>query len=288
MTSNNYKIIVAVLVVIIIAGGIFGYSAINKYKTGVRKIVDVELPMEQAVREVEVSVWETANSIFYYMVEPSAVSLEEYKKQLKDVENFMAKYATLVDADQEKQIIAKFQNIWTDSVTKAEELIKLRDKMKELHEKAWDAVHEADDVIDYKIQIAFIEGMPDLIEKEKAVREVEVSIWEAINATNYYIHRQFDKPQREYPHQLEDVTEFWGKYKSLNITPAEEPLIKEFDADWNLSVKLMNECCSLADELKQKHLAFWESVHAADDVIDFEIQECLKKRIESRKTQLTQ
>jgi len=288
MGINNYKIIVAVLVVVIVAGGIFGYSAINKNKTSVRKIVDVELPMEQAVREVEVSIWETANSIFYYMIEPSAISLEEYKKQLIDVENFMAKYNALVDTEQEKQMAAKFQNMWTDSVAKAEELIKLRDKMRELHEKAWDATHEADDIIDYKVQAAFVEDLPDLIDKEKAVREVEVSIWEAINATNYYIHRQFDKPQREYPGQLEDVTEFWGKYKSLNITPAEEPFIKEFETDWDLSVKLMNECCSLADELKQKYLMYWESVHAADDVIDFDIQEYLKKRIEIRMTQLTQ
>jgi CHASE3 domain sensor protein len=287
MGSNNYKIIVAILVVVIVAGGTVGYSTINKDKTSVRAIVDVELPMEQAVREVEVSVWETANSIFYYMVEPSAISLEEYKKQLKDVENFMAKYNALVDTEQEKQMAAKFQNMWTDSVTKAEELIQLRDKLKELHEKACEAVHEADDVIDYKVQVAFVEGLPDLIEKEKAVREVEVSIWEAINATNYYIHRQFGKPQREYSHQLEEVTGFWGKYKSLNITPAEEAQIKEFETEWNLSVKLMNECYSLADELKQKYLAFWESVHAADDVIDFEIQECLKKRIESRMTRLT-
>ena len=151
MGINNYKIIVAVLVVVIVAGGIFGYSAINKNKTSVRKIVDVELPMEQAVREVEVSIWETANSIFYYMIEPSAISLEEYKKQLIDVENFMAKYNALVDTEQEKQMAAKFQNMWTDSVAKAEELIKLRDKMRELHEKAWDATHEADDIIDYKV-----------------------------------------------------------------------------------------------------------------------------------------
>ena len=288
MASNNYKIIVAVLVVVIIAGGIFGYSAVNRGKTAARKVVDVELPMEQAVREVEVSVWETANAIFYYMVEPSAISLEEYKKQLKDVENFMAKYNALVDIEQEKQIVAKFQNMWTDSVTKAEELIKLRDKMKELHEKTWNAVHDADDVIDYKVQVAFVEGLPDLIKKEKAVREMEAGIWEVIGATNYYIHRQFDKPQRAYSKYLEEVSEFWGTYKGLNITPAEKPFLEEFDNKWNLSVKLMNECHSLADELKQKYLAFWESVHAADDVIDFEIQEYLKKRIESRMTRLTQ
>ncbi len=50
MARNNYKTTVAVLVVIIVSGSVFGHSAINKDKTAVRKIVDVELPMEQATR----------------------------------------------------------------------------------------------------------------------------------------------------------------------------------------------------------------------------------------------
>ena len=63
-------------------------------------------------------------------------------------------------------------------------------------------------------------------------------------------------------------------------TTAEKHHIEEFDTEWNRSVELMNECYRLTDELKRKYLAFWESVHAADDVIDFEIQEYLKIRLE--------
>jgi hypothetical protein len=121
--------------------------------------------------------------------------------------------------------------------------------------------------------------LPDLIEKEKAVREVEASIWEVINATNYYSHGQFQKTTREFPAHLADVKEFWGRYRKLNLTSAEEPHIKEFEAVWNRSLELVNESYALADELTGKYLAFWESVHEADDVIDFEIQEHLKKRL---------
>jgi hypothetical protein len=279
MAKKQYEIISAVLLILFIVVGLEYVSASRETGSG-RKLLNIELPMEQAVREVEVSIWETSNAIFYYMVEPSAISLEEYKKQLKDVENFMTKYNALTETAQEKQMVEKFQTMWTDSVAKAEEIIVLRDKMKVLHENTWDAVQAAGDVIHYKVQTAFIEGLPDLLEKEKAMREVEASIWEAINATNYYIHSQFDKPRREYPRQLEDVAEFWGKYKSLNVTSAEEPYIKEFETNWEIAVKLMNECYSLSDELKQKYLAYWESVHASDDVIDFDFQEHLKKRIE--------
>ena len=283
MAMDRFKLILVVLLVVIIGGGILGYLAISKERAKLDKILRVDLPMEQTVREIEVSIWESANAIFYYMVEPSATSLEEYKKQLKDVEKFMIKYKALIDIEQEKMMVTKFERMWADSVSKAEELIRLRNKMTKLREKTWDSVHETDDVIDYKIQTAFVEGLPDLIEKEKAVREVEVSIWEVINAVNYYRHGQFDKAAREIPAQLADVDEFWGRYRNLNITSAEEPHIKEFEDTWNRSVELVKECHALADELTGKYLAFWESVHEADDVIDFEIQEYLKERLNKGK-----
>ena len=65
-------------------------------------LLQVEIPKERALREVEVSVWEATNAIYYYMVEPSGTSLEEYKKQLKDVDLFMAKYKQLIDNEKEK------------------------------------------------------------------------------------------------------------------------------------------------------------------------------------------
>jgi len=256
-----------------------GAFQLGKSNAGTKMVLSKELPMEQAIREVEVSIWETANAVFYYMVDPQETALEEYKKQLKDVETFMAKYGDLIDSEEEKRIAAKFNGMWADVVKKAEKLIWARDQMTENQEKAWGAVHEVDDILDFNVQPAFIPGLPDLLEKEQAVREVEVSIWEAMSAVHYYAYRQFDKPKREYPGQLEDVEEFWGKYKKLQITPAEKPHLKKFDDAWAEAVQSMGDVFRHVDELKAEFLDFWEAVHVVDDIIDFEIQEHLKKRI---------
>lgn len=61
MENVKYKIISAVLLIIVIVG-ILRYFSVSKEIDAARKVLDVELPMEQAVREVEVSVWETANA----------------------------------------------------------------------------------------------------------------------------------------------------------------------------------------------------------------------------------
>ncbi|MCP4650488.1 MAG: hypothetical protein GY853_10470 [PVC group bacterium] len=271
------------LLFVVIVGGVVAYLNISRKKGEIGKVLAVEMPMEQSVREVEVSIWETSNAIFYYMSKPSKTALEEYKKQIIDVEEFMAKYNNLINTDEEKQMVIKVEKMWADSVSKAEELIKLRDKMTELKETTWDTVHEVDDVIDYKIQPAFVEELPDLLEKEKCVREVEASIWESINAVGFYMLNRSDKAKREFLAQLEDVNEFWEEYKNLNLTSAEKPHIKELEGLWSRAVELMKECNAISDEVVQKELDYWESVHAVDDVVDFEIQEYLKKRIKNRR-----
>lgn len=263
----------------IVFGGILAYQSISKERRKADKILEISSNKLPAVREIEISFWETANAIFYYMAKPSAVSLQEYQKQVREIEEFMTEYKALIDTEEEKKMAAKLEELWMDSITEAEGLIKLRQNMIDITKKAWDSVHSADDIIDYKIQAAFIEGIPDLIEKEKIVREVEVSIWEAINATNCYIYSHSDAARREFPLQLEDVNNYWGMYKKLDITVTEKPYIKEFEDLWQHSVELMKECNTLADELREKEFTFWKSVHIVDDVIGFEIREYRKKRI---------
>jgi len=94
--------------------------------------------MEQTIREVEVSVWETSNAVFYYMTDPSEISLQEYKKQQKDVDKFYKKYIALIDTDHEKKMAAKFSKMWAGTLLKAEELIKLRNSIAELNKNRWD------------------------------------------------------------------------------------------------------------------------------------------------------
>ncbi len=276
--ADKKSILVGLLITIIIVG-IFGYYIASREKRRIDRIIEIEMQMEQLVRELEVSVWETANAVFYYLVEPSKTAAEEYNKQLGDVKNFTAKYKDLIVSEEEKEMVAKFERVWADSVSRSRRLIELRDELAEVAVATWDAVHQIDAIIDYKIQPAFVQGIPDLVEKEKAVREVEAGIWEAISATNQYLNNRSHRAQRELLTQLEDVNEFWEKFQKLNRISAKEPHIREFENLWIDAVVRMKKCISITNELKDKELAFWESIYAVDDIVDFEIQTHLDKRI---------
>ncbi len=276
MNKKGTRLPALLLFTVVVMYVLSGCESGNRFDTLVQKV----LPMEQAVREIEVSIWETAAAIFHYLSEPSDTALEEYTLQIRDVEVFFGKYKDLIDTDNEREMATRFEAMWNDSVSKAEELIQLRKKIIKKEEETWDSVHEVDDLIDYKLQPVLMSGTPDLLEKERAVREVEVSLWEIINAVNFYLYKHSDKAKREFPTQLEDVKEFWEKYKALEISSVEKQYVKEFEEQWRQAVILMKECISLADELREREFIFWESIHSVDDMVDFEIQEQIKLRIE--------
>lgn len=241
----------------------------------------IALEKEQSVREIEVSIWETASAVYFYLVYPSKMSLEEYKKQLADVKKFHSIYMELITEEEERQLAVKFADQWETVTASADELIQLRDRLDLQRQEAQHNVNATDDVIDFKIQSAFFTGVPQLHEKEKAVREIEVSLWEAINASFYYVASGSTEAKKEFSTQLEDIAEYWSQYNKLQLSSAEKPHIKTFDNSWKRSRDNLQHSIQLADELSNKFKQFWEEVHEVDDVIDFDIQQYLAEDIKA-------
>ena len=272
------KFIISILLLIGVGSGAFFFGK-NKGAEKAKSLLEQELPMDRALGEIEEGIMGASNALFYYMVHPSKTSQEDYKHYLAEVNEFMSKYKKLIETDEERAVAKKFDNSWKQVMSKAEALLQARDEFQETQEKAWDRVHEADDVIDYKLQLAFVPGSPNLLKKEKAIREIEVSLWEALNATNYYVYRQFDKPEREYPKQIDDVKELWRTYKNLKLTPPEKSHVAEFEVSWKKAVDLMNKLYTDAEQLTEAQSVFWEAVHKTEGIVDFEFQRHPAKRI---------
>jgi len=276
MGKKTWGLLFLSFIVIILA---INYFIIRQEQSKSNRLLNIEIPMEQAIREIEVSIWEVGNAISYHIVTPSAMSLEEYKKQLKDVKEFLTKYKKLIETDQEKEMTAKFELKWAKTISIAEELIKLRDIISDLQEKGWNSIDNLDDLLDYKVQPSLVKGTKDQQKKRIISGELEESIWEILSSIYFYNLKQSDEAKREYPEQITEVNDMLKQYKKLNITSAEIININEFEKTWNNSKPLFDKLYLHTDEIQKKYLDFWESLHEVDDVIDFEIQEYLKDRI---------
>ncbi len=282
--------------------GIVGYLSINLSKqiSGLRT---VELPMEQSLREVEVSIWEMIHAADSFRLTGHKLYEDLYNKQIGDVDEFYLKYQSLADTDKEKKYIEEFNTLWEEAITAGNVMIELTKEQKEAQNAFFINVDEADDVLDYAIQSKWSSDDPSILAKEQAIREVEVSIWEAIHAAQQYIglSEEIIRGSQKYidlknastksslvkgnfkdlmERQFEDVDEFWTKYKTLSHEDFENIAIQEFEIFWEKAIVTGRKAVSLNDEAVELFNVLFEKVDKADDIIDFKMQRFIQKRIE--------
>ena len=266
----------------------------------------VELPMEQNLGEVEESVWEMIHAADSFRLTGYQLYENIYYEQIDDVEEFFTKYQALTDTDEEKRYIEEFNILWEEAKTAGSMMIELTRKQKAAESYFFINVDEADDVLDFAIQSKWSPEDSTLLAKEQAVREVEVSIWEAIHAAQQYLGLSgcIIRGSQKYigleaetaksaakaslvkgdfnalmEKQFEDVDEFWTKYKNLPLEDFENIAIQEFEGFWGKAIIAGREVVSLHDQAKEQFNTLYDKVNKSDDVLDFKMQVFIQKRI---------
>ncbi len=263
----------------------------------------VELPMEQNLREVEVSIWEMIHAADAFRLTGNEFYEELYHKQIGDVDEFYPKYQTLTDTDEEKKYIEEFTILWEEAKTIGNKMIGVTREQKAAEQNFFVNVDEADDILDFAIQSKWSSDDPSILAKEQTIREVEVSIWEAIHAAQQYIGLSGDITRGDQKYidledasakssllkgnykelmyrQFEDVDEFWTKYKTLPHEDFEDIAIQEFEGFWEKAVVTGKELVSLNDKAEELFNVLFKKVDTADDIIDFKMQAFIQKRID--------
>ena len=285
---------------------IVGYFNVMHTKQ-ISGLTRIELPMEQNLREVEVSLWETIHAANAFRVTGQEYYKDLYYKRIGDVNDFFEKYQGLTDTDEENMYIEKFNILWGKAQFAGNLLIELTEKQKKSEEDFFINVDEADDVLDFGVQMKWSPDDPNILAKEQAVREIEVSIWEAIHAGQQYVGLAGDIVRGEQRYlgqqievakagakaslvkgdfkdlmerQFEDVAEFLAKYKALPLQTFENIAIQEFLGFWDKAVIAGRDVTSLYDQAEEQLNILFEKVDKADDIVDSKMQAFIQKRIE--------
>ena len=255
------------------------------------KLRSVELPMEQNLREVEVSIWEAIHAADAFRATADPYYLELYHRQLGDVDEFFPKYAALLDTPAERQLAEEFEILWAQAKNAGASMLEFVKKEKNAQDKLFIHVDTADDIIDFKIQAKFSPSDPQLLAKEQSLREVEVSVWEAIHAAEQYtgLTKNIERAghaQKTFAElmekQFEDVTEFWVIYKALAVAENEAKAIAEFEAEWGKAVDVGRKLMTIHDQTEHHFSTLYKLVDQADDVIDHKLQKQIEARISDR------
>jgi methyl-accepting chemotaxis protein len=169
------------------------------------------------------------------------------------------------------------------------------------------SIDEADDVIDFAIQIKLAPDDSNLLAKERAVREMEVCLWKALHAgvqhtaLENFISRGKQQLLKNHQavtkasanaslvegkyrdlmeRQFKDVDEFWGKYRRLSHENYEKEAIKLFDDFWEKAVAAGRTLVSSHDQATRQFEILYSKIDKADEVIDSKMQEFIQRRIE--------
>jgi methyl-accepting chemotaxis protein len=285
MILITYFGVIALLVAVV---GYVGFTVAGQV-SGLR---NVELPMEQNLREVEVSVWEMIQAANSFRLTGDDIYEKLYNNQIGDVEEFFPKYVDLTDTEEEQEYIDEFNSFWDGAKEAGKVMIEdtKAQKVKEL--EFFKNIDDADDVIDLKLQTLSLS-----LEQEQNLREVEVSLWEAIHAveqftgisgkaatitTNTEVETLFGKESFAdiYERQKDDVNNFWGKFKA-NPPAGASLAIAEFDSLWAEAVLTGDEVIRLNANAENMFVSLFNNIDSADDVIDFKMQEFIQQRIDN-------
>lgn len=251
----------------------------------------VELPMEQNLREVEVSIWEAIHAANAFRSTSDPYYTELYEKQVKHVDEHLSKYLALLDTPTENDLAKEFEFYWAQAKAEGDTLIAIVQRETVAEDEFFSLVDRADYTIDFKIQAMMSPSDANILAKEQALREVEVSIWEALHAGITYTgltpriasQRHVQTTFSELMHrQFRDVDEYWRKYTALATSDDEMRAISEFEEIWRQAIDTGAEVVSLHDQASRRLARLYERVDLADDVIDFKMQAYIQKRIHNR------
>lgn len=267
-----------------------------------------ELPMVKNLRGVEEGIWELIHAANAFKLSGNDLYKELYDESIVETEGCFKRYCSLIDTETERQYVEEFRVLWDTAKQSANRMIELAEIQKATEDKLFVSVDEADDVLDFELQGKWQSSDPYILQKERAVREVEVSIWEAIGAAQQFtgLSGNIVRGKQEYvgnsrhaaergaiaslvkgdfaelmERQFDDVEEYWQKYKSLPLEDFEKDAIAVFEKYWNQAVEAGREVVAVQKQNEEQFNVLFNTIERADKLIDRKMQAFVQTRIDN-------
>ena len=273
---------VAMLVAIV---GWVGISSVNRIK-GLR---DVEIPIEQNLKGVEVNIWETIHAADAFRLTGDPFYAELYKTQISDVSEFYSKYVELTTSAEEQTFIEEFNKLWEEAKVAGEKMIALTREEQKTEGDLFQYIRKTDDIIHFEIKAKWSRNDPYLLAKESVLSEIEESLWKTIHAAIQYKTKKTatttvghdEETFKEIMYrQFDNIEENWTKYKALASSAWEKKAISNFDVLWSDSVEAAKKLVELNEEAAKQSNILYEKVDRTNQVIHFKMENFIQKRIE--------
>ncbi|MCW4031864.1 MAG: ATP-binding protein [Candidatus Bathyarchaeota archaeon] len=259
------------LILLLALSAYISYQQTTYINQDVHQIVYVALPLEEAVLEMEIGVWETAIEVLKYVRDPDADTKESVSVSAANFERTAAEYRWMAETDEQEELGKEVATLYLEFKQSGDQIMNLTDQQTTELQIFRESVENIEELIDEKLKISIDRRVLRAEMKLESALGMENNIEEYVAAIESYLDSQDPTLLEEILDAEVEFEQFHNQYRETNPSTEETRLIIQIDENFRKAKKAGNEVIILTDNLNELLDQFEEDLEEIDNMIEDEI-----------------
>jgi len=260
------------LILLLALSAYISYQQTTYINQDVHRIVYVAMPLEEAVLEMEISVWETAIGVLNYIRDPDTDTKESVSVSAANFERIAAEYRWMAETGKQEKLGKEVTTLYIEFKQLGDQIMTLADQQATELLILRESIKDIEELIDEKLKISINRAVLRADMKLESALGMENNIEEYMAAIEDYLDSQDPALLEETSDAEVEFERFLNLYRETNPSTEETHLIIQIDENFRKAKKAGNEVIILTDNLNELLDQFEEDLEEIDNVLEDEIQ----------------
>jgi signal transduction histidine kinase len=260
------------LILLLALSAYISYQQTTYINQDVHRIVYVAMPLEEAVLEMEISVWETAIGVLNYVRDPDTDTKESVSVSAINFERTAAEYRWMAETDEQEELGKEVVTLYLEFKQSGDQVMNLTDQQATELQIFRESVENIEELIDEKLKISIDRSVLRAEKKLESALGMENNIEEYVAAIEDYLDSQDPTLLEEILDAEVEFEQFYNQYRETNPSTEETRLIIQIDENFRKAKKAGNRVIILTDNLYELLDQFEDDLEEIDNMLENEIQ----------------
>jgi signal transduction histidine kinase len=260
------------LILLLTLSAYISYQQTTYINQNVHRIVYVAMPLEEAVLEMEISVWETAIGVLNYVRDPDTDIKESLNVSSANFERIAAEYRWMAETSEQDELGKEVATLYVEFKQSGDQIMTLTDQQAAELQILRESVKDIEELIDEKLKISINRTVLRADRKLESVLGMENNIEKYIATIEDYLDNQHPTLLEEISHAEAEFERFETQYRETNPSAEETRLVLQVDEKFKKAKKAGNEVIVLTDNLHELLGQFEDDLDEIDNMLEDEIQ----------------
>ena len=253
--------------------GAVGSLMVQRMIRSVEELANVQEPLEQATREMEINAQETSRAVLDYVRAQEPRFLDRIQDSERDFERYAAQYDSLAATQEQQRLGERVATRYQNFAARGDEITRLAEQRTQALASFRILVNELDELVDVEFQSPLDRSAPGALAKIEAALDMEINIDEAFSALDGILSLSGDPTA---PTTLIDAqgdfARHLAEYRTTGLTASARTLVDQVDEDFATALTAGNDVVALSIRLDGVLVLFEQEFVAIDEVLDDVVQ----------------